>query len=52
MLGNYMKNSGIVIICGIILKREDDVKEAFEKFGFSVKERINMGEWIAFKLGL
>ena len=51
-LGNYMKKDGIVIISGIILKREDDVKEAFEKFGFSVKERINMGEWIAFKLGL
>ena len=49
-LGNYMKKDGIVIISGIILKREDDVKNAFEEAGFSVFERINKGEWVAFGL--
>lgn len=49
-LGDYMKKDGIVIISGIILKREDDVRKAFEKNGFKVLERINMGEWVAFKL--
>ncbi|MDE5548795.1 MAG: 50S ribosomal protein L11 methyltransferase, partial [Clostridia bacterium] len=49
-LGDYMKKDGIVIISGIILKRENDVKYAFEKAGFTITERINMGEWVAFKL--
>lgn len=49
-LGNYMKKDGVVIISGIILKRENDVRNAFEKAGFIVSERINMGEWIAFRL--
>lgn len=49
-LGDYTKENGIVIISGIILARENQVKEAFEKAGFKVLERINMGEWVAFKL--
>ena len=49
-LGDYMKNDGVVIISGIILKREDDVKKAFIKAGFVIQERVNMGEWVAFKL--
>lgn len=49
-LGDYMKKEGLVIISGIILKREKDVKDAFEKTGFTVLERINMGEWVAYKL--
>lgn len=49
-LGDYMKKDGIVIISGIILKREEDVRKAFEDNGFKVLERINMGEWVAFKL--
>ncbi|MDE5756047.1 MAG: 50S ribosomal protein L11 methyltransferase, partial [Clostridia bacterium] len=35
---------------GIILEREDDVKRALAKAGFKVQERMNMGEWVAFKL--
>lgn len=50
-LGDYLKDGGVVIISGIILKRENDVKNAFEKAGFKVLERMNMGEWVAFKLG-
>ena len=50
-LGDYLKEDGVVIISGIILKRENDVKCAFEKAGFNVIERMNMGEWVAFKLG-
>ena len=49
-LGDYMKKDGVVIISGIILKREDDVKNAFVKAGFEIQERMNMGEWVAFKL--
>ena len=49
-LGDYLKKDGIVIISGIILKRENDVKKAFEDNGFKVLQRINMGEWVAFKL--
>lgn len=50
-LSGYMKKGGVAIISGIILKREDDVKNAFERVGFRVIERMNMGEWVAFKLG-
>lgn len=49
-LGEYMKKDGMVIISGIILKREDDVKKAFIKAGFKIVERMNMGEWLGFKL--
>ena len=50
-LGEYMKEDGVVIISGIILKREEDVKTAFEKAGFKILDRMNMGEWVGFKLG-
>lgn len=49
-LGDYLKKDGVVIISGIILKREEDVKNAFVKHGYEVLERVNMGEWVAFKL--
>ena len=51
-LGDYMKKNGVVIISGIILKREEDVKTAFVKAGYKIIERINMGEWVAFKLSI
>lgn len=50
-LGDYMKDDGVVIVSGIILKREEDVKQAFIRAGFTVEERMNMGEWVAFRLG-
>ena len=49
-LGDYLKKGGVVIISGIILKREDDVKKAFLGAGYEIIERVNMGEWVAFKL--
>lgn len=49
-LGDYMKKDGVVIVSGIILKRENDVKDAFVRAGFEVAERMNMGEWVAFRL--
>ena len=49
-LGDYLKTGGIVIISGIILKRENDVKSAFINEGYEIIERVNMGEWVAFKL--
>lgn len=49
-LGDYMKEGGVVIISGIILKRENEVAQAFEKASFKIEKRMNMGEWVAFKL--
>ncbi len=49
-LGDYLKTGGVVIISGIILKRENDVKSAFINEGYEIIERVNMGEWVAFKL--
>lgn len=49
-LGDYMKEGGVVIISGIILKREKEVVQAFEKASFKTEKRMNMGEWVAFRL--
>lgn len=49
-LGDYMKEGGVVIISGIILKREKEVVQAFEKASFKIEKRMNMGEWVAFRL--
>lgn len=49
-LGKYLKKGGSVIVSGIILKREIEVKAAFEQAGFKILERAAMGEWAAFRL--
>ncbi|MDE6189227.1 MAG: 50S ribosomal protein L11 methyltransferase [Clostridia bacterium] len=48
-LGNFLKDDGVIITSGIILKREEDVKEAFENAGFKLSARASMGEWVAMR---
>lgn len=48
----YVNKGGIVVISGIILKREQEVIEAFLAQGYKVVQRINQGEWVAFKLSV
>lgn len=46
----YMKDGGVFICSGIIDVREDDVKEAFDKFGFTVIDDAVCENWRAFAL--
>ncbi len=45
---NYMEKDAILITSGIIDSREEDVTAAFEKFGFTVSERLTRENWCAF----
>lgn len=47
-VGAFMDENGVFITSGIIDTREDDVKQAFARFGFSIMERHEDGGWICF----
>lgn len=47
-LSRYVKKGGTVIISGIIHKRDNDVRSAFENHGLVVKEKITDGEWCGY----
>lgn len=47
-VSSFMKEDSIFITSGIIDTRENDVLEAFEKYGFKVKERHESGGWVCF----
>lgn len=47
-LSRYVKKGGTVIISGIIHKRDNDVRIAFENHGLVVKEKITDGEWCGY----
>ena len=44
----FMKENSVFICSGIIDIREDDVKAAFEKFGFEIIDEETMENWRAF----
>ena len=44
----YMKDDAVFITSGIIDVRENDVLEAFKKFGFKVIERREKNGWLCF----
>jgi ribosomal protein L11 methyltransferase len=43
----YLMENGIFITSGIIRERKDEVISAYEMVGFSLKESLEMGEWVA-----
>lgn len=47
-VADYMKEGAVLITSGIIDSREEDVKAGFEKFGFSVEQRLTKENWCAF----
>lgn len=49
-LKNYLNKGGFVIVSGIILKREKEVEKAYVEKGYAIEQRVNDGEWVAFKL--
>ena len=51
-VGAYLADGGVFIVSGIIDTRMDDVLEAFERFGFAVREEHCENGWMCFELGL
>lgn len=47
-LCSYVKQGGVVIVSGIILKRDDEVRTTFEKNGLKVAQKLTMGEWCGY----
>ncbi len=48
-VAKYLKDGGVFITSGIIDTRENDVIEAFKKYGFTVKARHTDGGWVCFE---
>ena len=46
----FMKPNGIFIVSGIIDSREQDVLDAFQKYGFKILERHQSENWLCFVL--
>lgn len=46
----FMSDDAVFITSGIIDTREPDVLEAFKKYGFSIVERRERGDWLCFAL--
>ena len=44
----YMKSQGFLILSGIIRERESDVVEVLYKYNYSIVEKHQDGEWVAF----
>lgn len=47
-VANYMNDNAVFITSGIIDSREDDVLQAFDKYGFEIVERREDGGWLCF----
>lgn len=44
----FMKPNGVLILSGIIREREADVLDALDQYNYSIAEKHQDGEWIAF----
>ena len=49
-VGKFLKDDGVFITSGIIDVRENDVLEAFDKYGFRVVGRHESAGWLCFEL--
>ncbi len=48
-VSDYLKDDGVFITSGIIDVREDEVKTAFEKYGFEIIARHEKNGWVCFE---
>ena len=48
-VAKFMKDGGVFITSGIIDTREQDVIDAFDKYGFKIKARHTKGGWVCFE---
>lgn len=44
----FLTDDGVFITSGIIIDREDDVKKAFDKYGYDIMDEKHEGEWVSF----
>jgi len=51
-IAKFLLEDGVFISSGIILDKEVDVREAFEKEGLEIIDRTVMGEWVSFVVKL
>ena len=51
-VGQFLKDDGVYITSGIIDTREQDVLDAFEKYGFEVIGRHESCGWLCFETKL
>lgn len=49
-IGEYMNDDAVLIASGIINERAEDVKKAFEEFGFFIVEYVSDNGWSAFAI--
>lgn len=49
-LKTYVNKNGIIIISGILNIYEEKVKQCYLSYGYKILQRMNKGEWVAFKL--
>ena len=43
-----LKENGVLILSGIIQSKAEEVRSAYEKVGFTLKQQLTMGEWNTF----
>ena len=48
-VAKFMKDGGVFITSGIIDTREQDVIDAFDKYGFKIRARHTKGGWVCFE---
>jgi ribosomal protein L11 methyltransferase len=46
-LFDRIKNNGILILAGLLIEDEAEIRDEYEKLGFSILETETLGEWIA-----
>ncbi len=46
-IGRNLNDGGVIILSGILNTKEDFVKDAYEKAGFTEVETLRKGEWVA-----
>ncbi len=49
-LTRHLTENGLLVCSGIIREREDDVQRAAKEAGYTLVDRLTMGEWVALAL--
>ena len=47
-IGKFLNTNGLFISSGILMQKEDEVKQALLKNHFKILERNTLGEWVSF----
>jgi ribosomal protein L11 methyltransferase len=50
MLAAAVAPGGLLVLSGVIEEHEPEVIDAFQRFGFAIRERRVAGDWVALVL--